>query len=92
MVEENIVFPLKPWQKACLNAVLVAGITSASTASSMLATGDIANPHLFHSILLSMVLSGGITFFVTLNTWLKKDLDNDDNGTSFTPLMLIGGK
>lgn len=83
-----IEFPLKPWQKATLNAFIVALITSFSTASSMLASGDWVNPHFFHSVIISIFLSGGLTFLVQINMLLKKDMEDDDRG-SFHPLGFI---
>jgi len=81
MAAEKITFPLKPWQKACLNGLIVAGITSLS----MISTGDMNNPHLWHSAM----IAGTLTLLMQMNQLISGDLKEADEGECYSPLMFI---
>ncbi len=78
-MNEKIQFPLKPWQKALINVVLVALIT----VLSMVASGDLEDIHIWKAA----ILSGSMTFLLQAKALLEKDLGDD--AKSYTPLMFV---
>ena len=81
IMPKTIEIPLKPYQKMLLNTGLVALITT----FSMIAAGDINNIELWKAA----TISGVLTFLIQAKIMIEKDLSEDEEGISYTPLMFI---
>lgn len=77
----TVEFPLKPWQKMILNVAIVSGITTVSIISA----GGMNDVEIWKSA----ILAGVMTFLIQMKVLMEKDLQGDDKGASYTPLMFV---